>query len=381
MVKKIENNLTRARDFLIRVLYKTFVKNTLFLIDSEKVHERSIKAGKFLGRHKITKNITRSVFSYSNPDALGQNIFGIKFPNPIGLAAGFDKNAELTDILPDVGFGFAEVGSITGEPCKGNPKPRLWRLKKSKSIVVNYGLKNDGCEKISKRLKNKKFEIPIGISIAKTNSRETREPKEGIYDYLKAYKHFSDIGNYLTINISCPNAYGGQPFTNQTNLGRLLAEIEKIRVPKPILLKLPPDLRIDEIDEIIDIARKYRIAGFICSNLTKYQENSKIKDKILEKRIPGAGGISGKVIEELSNDQINYIYRKTRGEFVIVGCGGVFCAEDAYKKIKAGASLIQLITGMIFEGPQLISEINQGLVGLLKKDGLVNISQAIGMDN
>ncbi|KKU48656.1 MAG: Dihydroorotate dehydrogenase 2 [Parcubacteria group bacterium GW2011_GWA2_46_9] len=344
--------------------------------DPEDVHDRMIGVGKFLGRYAITRRTTAFLFSYSHP-MLEQNILGINFFNPISLAAGFDKNAELIDILPSVGFGFMEVGSITGEPCAGNPKPRLWRLVKSKALVVYYGLKNDGAEAIAARLKNKKTTIPLGISIAKTNSEKTIETEAGISDYVKAYEKFINIGDYCTINISCPNAYGGQPFTNAESLEKLLNRIDTILASKPIFLKISPDLNHDEIDGIIEVAGRHKISGFICTNLTKNRNNEKIKDAA----VPEKGGMSGKVVEELANELISYIYKKTNGQFVIIGCGGVFSAKDAYKKIRAGASLVQLITGMIYEGPQVISEINQGLISLLARDGFSNISEAVGADN
>ncbi len=367
--------LITLRNRLSRIFYKLIVRRILFLIDAENVHDKTLRFCQFFGRYSILRGFTSLLFFYSNP-VLEQKIRGIKFPNPIGLAAGFDKDALLTDILPSLGFGFAEAGSITGEACEGNQKPRLWRLKKSKGLVIYYGLKNEGCEKISKRLKNKKFKIPIGTSIAKTNSKNTVEKEKGIKDYLKAFKHFTDIGDYFIINISCPNAFGGEPFSDPERLNLLLTEIDKIGTKKPIFLKISPDLSEPEIDNIINISKSHRIDGFICTNLTKNRSNKKIIDEI----VPENGGISGKVLEELSNDLISYVYKKTRGRFVIIGCGGVFSAKDAYKKIKLGANLVQLITGMIFEGPQVISEINQGLTRLLKKDGFANISQAIGAE-
>lgn len=367
--------LITLRNCLTRIFYKLIARPMFFLIDAENIHDKVIRFCQFFGKYSILRGFTSLLFSYSNP-VLEQKIHGIKFPNPIGLAAGFDKDAFLTDVFFSLGFGFAEVGSITGESCEGNQKSRLSRLKKSKGLVVYYGLKNEGCEKISERLKNKKFKIPIGTSIAKTNSKSTVETKDGIKDYLKAFRHFTDIGNYFIINISCPNAFGGEPFSDPEKLNLLLREIDKIGTKKLIFLKMSPDLKEPEIDNIISVSKSHRIDGFICTNLTKNRGSK----KIIDKNVPENGGISGKVVEELSNNLISYIYKKTRGRFVIIGCGGVFSADDAYKKIKLGANLIQLITGMIFEGPQLISEINQGLARLLKKDGFTNISQAVGAD-
>lgn len=361
---------------IIRFLYKNILKPFFFLLDPETVHDKMILCGRLLGSNFLTRGLTAAIFSYSN-SALEQNILEIRFKNPIGLAAGFDKDARLTRILPSVGFGFAEVGTITGEKCNGNPKPRLWRLPKSKSLVVYYGLKNDGCEAIAARLKKQKFTIPIITSVGKTNSQDTIETEAGIKDYLKAYKAFINIGQIFDINISCPNAYGGLPFSDPKKLDKLLSQIDKIPCKKPIFIKIPPDLTDKQLDGILWGVKNHKVAGFICSNLTKKRKNK----RIIDNRVPKQGGISGKVLEDLSNQQIKMIYEKTKGRYVIIGSGGVFSAEDAYTKIKLGASLVQLITGMIFEGPQVISEINQGLVKLLKKDGYKNISEVVGIDN
>ena len=367
--------LIAVRNYIMRAKYKWVLKPIFFKLDPETVHDRTILTGKFLGQHLFLRKITNSFWNYRNP-TLEQNIFGINFKNPVGLAAGFDKNADLTNILPSIGFGFMEIGSITGEACLGNPKPRLWRLKKSKSLAVYYGLKNDGCETISKKLQGKKFSTPIGINIAKTNSKETVDDKKAMTDYFKVYQAFINIGDYVIINISCPNAYGGQPFTDKNKLDALLQKIVSIPKTKPIFLKISPDLSKEEIDKIIEVAIKFKIDGFICTNLTKNRDNK----NIIDKEVPKLGGLSGKVVKDLSDELIRYIYKKTKGRFVIIGVGGIFSAEDAYKKIKAGASLVELITGMIFEGPQLISEINQGLVRLLKQDGYKNISEAVGKE-
>ena len=372
----IKDTIISVRNKITHLMYTYLLKPIFFRIDPEKVHDHMIKNGIFLGSHVVTRKVIAGLYGYSHKK-LEQDILGIHFANPIGLSAGFDKDAVLTDILPSVGFGFAEVGSITGEPCLGNPKPRLWRLTESKSLVVCYGLKNRGCEEISARLRGKNFRIPIGISVAKTNCPETVEVIAGIKDYVKALRAFTDIGSYYTINISCPNAYGGQPFTEAKKLDLLLKEVDKLKIDKPIFLKLSADLSKTEVDALLAVVEKHRIHGFICTNLTKNRNNPHIKEVL----IPEKGGMSGKIVEDLANELIKYIFAKTGRKYVIIGCGGVFTAEDAYKKIKRGASLIQLITGMVFEGPQTMSEINQGLVRLLERDGYGNISEAVGVDN
>ncbi len=364
-----------ARNRISRFLYTQILKRIFFQINPETMHDGMTSVGVLLGSNQLTRMLTWALFSYSDRK-LEQRILGLKFPNPVGLAAGFDKDARLTQIIPSVGFGFAEVGSITGEPCQGNPKPRLWRLKKSKGLLVNFGLKNEGCEKISQRLRGKCFSIPIGTSIAKTNSPKTVGIDEGINDYAKAYNAFAGIGSYSTINISCPNAFGGEPFTDAGKLDQLLKRISETPSKKPVFIKISPDLGKKQMDAIVKVALKRGISGIICGNLTKKRNNRKILDKVASTE----GGISGKPDEDLSNECIRHVYSKTRGKLLVIGCGGVFSAEDAYKKIKLGASLVQLITGMIFEGPQLISDINLGLVKLLEKDGFRNISEAIGKD-
>ncbi|MDP2642431.1 MAG: quinone-dependent dihydroorotate dehydrogenase [Candidatus Peregrinibacteria bacterium] len=378
--------LNSAEEFIalkndvVKFLYKHVVKRIVFLFDPELIHDLFNLFGRFLGSNFVTRLFTRAIFYYKNP-MLSQKILGIKFENPVGLSAGFDKNIQLYKILPEIGFGYEEGGSITGDKSEGNPKPRLWRLKKSQGLIVYYGLNNRGADEISKRIKKDRFRFPVGISVAKTNCERTAISQEGIKDYLKGFNLTKGIGSYMTINISCPNAHGGQPFTDAESLGRLLKVIAKNRNKKPIFIKMPPDLKHSEIDTIIEVAQKYKIDGFICTNLTKDRANKKMMSKIYEKNIVGFGGISGKPVEDLSNETIKYMYKKTQGKAIIIGVGGIFSAEDAYKKIRLGASLLQMITGMIFEGPQVIGEINQGLVKLLKKDGLENISQAVGLDN
>ncbi len=360
---------------VIRFGYRAIVKPIFFAQDPEVVHDRMTHAGSLLGRYGFLRAMTRFFFHFADP-ALEQDVCRIHFANPIGLAAGFDKNAQLTEILPCVGFGFEEAGSITGEYCEGNPKPRLWRLPESKGLVVYYGLKNDGSEAIAKRLRGKRFAFPVGISVAKTNDASTVEMEKGIADYEKAFRAFVDIGDYFTINISCPNAYGGEPFTTPASLDALLQRIDQIETQKPIFLKMPVDLTVTQLDELVAVADRHRVHGFVLSNLTKKRDREEIK----QHEIQGIdkGGISGKPTAAASNALIAHLFKATNGRYIIVGCGGVFSAEDAYEKIRQGATLIQLITGMIFEGPQLIGEMNRGLVRLLQRDGYKNIKEAIG---
>lgn len=364
----------KARNTMFRLLYQFILKPLFFMLDPEDVHDHMTQMGSLLGRYSVGKKIMHYMYGYSH-ESLEQNICGITFKNPIGLAAGFDKDGHLMDILPEIGFGFEEMGSVTAQRCAGNPKPRLQRLKKSKSLVVYYGLKNDGALAIHKRLGDRKFKFPLGISIAKTNCKETADMQTGVQDYRESYMLLHKQADYVTLNISCPNAYGGQPFTDKVSLRSLLTSIQEVRGSEPIFIKLSPDLTETQIDDIVELGNEFNIDGYICTNLTKNRDNKKIIDPIT---IPG--GVSGKVVQSLSDDLIRKMYIKTQGKKVIMGCGGVSNAADAYRKITNGASLIQMITGMIFEGPQAISDINLGLVELLRKDGYTHISQAVGKD-
>lgn len=365
--------LINFKNRFLASFYRWLLKPLFFSLDPEFVHDSMVSFGEVLGKFRLTKMITRGLFYYSHP-SLKQTILKITFENPIGLAAGFDKDARLTRILPNVGFGFEEIGSITAKPYIGNPKPRLARLKKSRSLLVNYGLKSEGAKAIASKLKNCKFNFPVGTSIAKTNSRQTVPVSRGIKDYVEGFSFFNEIGDYFTINISCPNTFGGQPFHSPENLDKLLKEIDKVQTTKPVFIKFSPDLSKLQVDGILSVVKKHRVHGFIMGNLTKKRNNK----KIIDDNVLSIGGLSGKVVQNLSDTLISYLYQQTKGEYIIIGCGGVFSAEDAYKKIRLGASLIQLITGMVYQGPQTISEINRGLVILLKKDGYKNISDAVG---
>ncbi|MCF6277031.1 MAG: quinone-dependent dihydroorotate dehydrogenase [Candidatus Magasanikbacteria bacterium] len=365
---------------LIGLVYKKVFKPVFFRLDPEFVHDRFIKVGNLMGKCKVAKFFTRNLFDYKN-SALQQNILDINFENPIGLSAGFDKNGKLIDILGGVGFGFMQVGTITNEYYKGNPKPRLHRLIKSKALIVYYGLKNDGVEKIIERLKkSKKTNFVKGISIGKTNCTRTAGLDAGVEDYFECYKKVleSGVGDFYTLNISCPNTFGGEPFTKPEKLLKLLEKIYSIQSKKPIFLKMPINLPWVEFEKLLEIIVQYKINGVIIGNLNKNFQDKSLKDKISENM---KGGISGKPTKKLSNELISKTYKKYGDNLVIVGVGGIFSAEDAYEKIKLGASLVQLITGMIFEGPQLIGKINIELVKLMKKDGFEKISQAVGVSH
>lgn len=351
-------------------MYKRALRPILFRLDPERVHDRALLTGRFLAFTRLSL-LLRPFFVFKSKK-LENEVMGIKFENPIGLAAGFDKNARLTGIIPDIGFGFMEVGSVTAKPCPGNPKPRLHRLIQDQGIIVNYGLANQGADAVYNRLKNKENRIPLGISIAKTNDPNIKG-NDSVKDYIKSFETLRSIGNYITINISCPNTGDGKSFEDPELLEELLKQISEKKKTEKILLKLSPDLENKRLDIIIKLAEKYKIDGFVVSNSTKKRENLTADPKLEH-----SGGISGRPVKEKSDEMIKYLFQKTKGNFVIIGCGGVFSGKDAYDKIKNGASLVQLVTGMIYEGPAVIKKINKELVSLLEKDGYSNIRDAIG---
>ena len=381
------NYLIAFRNFFLKLSFRA-IRPLIFMMEPEQAHRTLKKAGVFLGNNKFLKSLTGLFFNYDH-ESLNIEVDGINYRNPIGLSAGFDKDGELTKIYPSLGFGLAELGSFTGEVCPGNPGKRLFRMKKSKSIVVWYGLNNEGSEKISQRLADEDFgDLRVGINAANSNLTPEFILQDSISDYLKTMKLFKDIGDYYDVNISCPNTQDGEPFVDKDNLDALLIAINKEIRPisdKPIYVKLAADMTLEEINIIVDACMEHGMDGVVCTNLAKPEFNSEHRPEeyptnrgLLPK---GKGAMSGLPLQRISTNVIRHVYRRTRGQLTIIGVGGIFTARDAYEKITSGASLCHMITAMIFDGPQAMNEINRGLVKLLKADGFDSISQAVGSKN
>ncbi len=360
------------------LIYKQVLRPIIFLFNSEIVHDFFTTFGDFLGNSYL-KVVIKWIF-YHKENILFQELFGIKFENPIGLAAGFDYKAKLFNVLPFLNFGFETVGTITNGPYEGNPRPRLGRLVKTKSLMVNKGFKNEGIIKVSKKLSKRKFVFPVGLSIGKTNTMKLKTQKEAINDILYAFiiaEKAKLAISYYELNISCPNLYGNIEFYSPLKLNQLLKAVFSLKLSKPVFIKMPISNTNDEILAMMDIIVKYPVKAVIVGNLQKDRGNKAfIKNELSKFPI---GNFSGMPTQKRSNELIPLIYKKYTN-VKIIGCGGVFNATDAYEKIKLGASLVQLVTGLIFEGPQLASQINFELKDLLKKDGFKNISQAVGID-
>lgn len=366
----------------IYFFYQIFIKPILFLFSADAVHNLASIVAFNLNKVPIVLNFI-SRFFITDIALLKNKILGINFYNPIGLSAGYDYNGYFASSLSSFGFGFSTVGTVTFRPCAGNKKPQLQRLKKSYSILVNKGFKNQGAKKVILNLSKCKDNIPLGVSIGRTNDDLTKNIPEAVEDIIFAFKMFSDSNlkiSFYELNISCPNLKEGADFYVTQNLEKLLKNLTGIyKDTAPIFVKMPISLNNEKILKILNLLGEYEIIkGVIFGNLQKNRDFNLFDSE--ELKVAGAGNFSGKPTFRRSNELIRMAYKLFGKRFVIIGCGGVTSGYEAYTKIKNGASLIQLITGMIYEGPQLVSKINYELEELLKKDGFRNIDEAIGAD-
>ncbi len=302
-------------------------------------------------------------------ESLKQEIFGRTFYNPIGLGAGFDKNATMIRGIQILGFGFTEIGTVTPKPQAGNPKPRMFRHIGEQSIQNAMGFNNDGAYKVVKRLKKRyPFTTPIGVNIGK--NKITPE-KEAINDYTHLIKAFNGLGDYFVINISSPNTPGLRDLQNEEFISKLFLEAKKL-TNMPILLKIAPDMEIEDAVALTKMAVEKGADGIIATNTTI--------DYSLVKHPKNIGGLSGAVLKEKSFQIFDAIAKELYGKTVLISVGGIDSAQEAYRRIKAGASLVQILSGIVFHGPDMIMNINKELIKLLKADGFKNITQAIGSD-
>ncbi|NVN97535.1 quinone-dependent dihydroorotate dehydrogenase [Candidatus Nomurabacteria bacterium] len=370
---------------MIGFLYRKIIKPILFKYPADDVHNFFLKTGNYFGRNNFIKKVFGKLFVYKN-SILKQKILSLQFENPVGLAAGFDYDADLIDILPSIGFGFHSIGSVTYLPYAGNKAPMLDRLPKSKSLLVNKGFKSMGMESVLKKIGERREDsIPLGISIGSTNMpykkiEEMADDVHASFDMGIRSKYF----DYFELNISCPNLINienlKEKFDDPIGFSILLNNLSYLNINRPLFIKMHAEKSPEETLALLDIAKDYKwISGVIMSNLVKNRENIDFdKEEVLN---AGKGNFSGKPTEELSNNLITEIHKKYKDRFIIIGCGGIFSGKDAYEKIKRGATLVQLITGMVYEGPSVIGKINKDVSKLLKKDGYKNISEAVGVYN
>ena len=293
--------------------------------------------------------------------SLQRTLWGIPFPNPVGLAAGFDKDAKFTDALACLGFGFIEIGTVTPRPQPGNPKPRLFRLPADKALINRMGFNNGGAAVAAERLKHRKERIIIGGNIGK--NKDTAN-ENALSDYEACLKELYDVVDYFVVNVSSPNTPGLRELQDKEPLMRILDRLQQLNIqwgkPKPLLLKIAPDLTNEQLDDIVAIVNETGISGIVATNTTI--DRSKLKTSEAEVKGIGAGGLSGMPVRERATEVISYLHKKSNGKIPIMAVGGIFTAEDAIEKLNAGASLVQVYTGFIYEGPAIAGNICKGLL-------------------
>ncbi|MBI1181451.1 MAG: quinone-dependent dihydroorotate dehydrogenase [Alphaproteobacteria bacterium] len=334
--------------------------------------------------HRLTLKLLKSPAALllggcADPPELETTFMGIRLPNPVGLAAGFDKNAEVPDAMLRVGFGFVEVGTVTPRPQQGNPPPRVFRLMEDEAVINRIGFANDGADVVTRRLSERRAASrpgKIGINIGANRDSEDR-----IEDYVNGLKRFSGLGDYYTINISSPNTPGLRGLQSRDQLklllDRLLAvreQMSRVRRP-PLLIKLAPDLTDAECEDVAALALQHEVDGLIVGNTTISRPEgvaSPLRDE--------TGGLSGRPLKSLALRNLRLMYALTGGRVPLVGVGGIASGEDAYERIRAGASVVQLYTALVFEGPGLVVRIKQDLAALLRRDGFASVAQAVGAD-
>ena len=346
----------------------SFLRPFIFNLDPETAHDLAIKSLKY-------NVLPKSLFTVEDEEILNTKLLGKIIDNPIGLAAGFDKSAEVYNEIFKIGFGFVEVGTVTPKKQYGNQKPRVFRLEKDQALINRLGFNNDGSDAIIKRIEHNAPDGLLGINIG------PNKDTDNMYnDFLSCAKTFFPIGDYITINISSPNTEGLRNFHEKENLEKLLIKINEIRkesnFKKSFLLKISPDLDESSINNIVDLSLKNNINGIILTNTS-----DKNRDKLIDNQKNEKGGLSGQPIKDLSTKIIKKFYKKLNGKIPIIGVGGVDSGNAAFEKIAAGASAIQLYTGMIYKGPMIVKEIKKGLIIKLNEKGFKNISEAVGSNS
>ncbi|UZO80437.1 quinone-dependent dihydroorotate dehydrogenase [Aquimarina sp. ERC-38] len=341
-------------------MYQQLIKPLLFKFDPEKVHYFTFGWIRRIAKIPGAIGIIKKQFAIED-SRLERKVFGLTFKNPVGLAAGFDKNAVLYKELENFGFGFIEIGTVTPEAQEGNPKTRLFRLIEDEAIINRMGFNNDGLEAICQRLKKRNSKLIIGGNIGKNTYTK---PEDYTRDYLTCFNQLHPYVDYFVLNVSCPNVGSHAKLNDKDYLEELIKEVQKANtsfsVQKPIVLKIAPDLNRQQLDEIVELVQKTRLDGVIASNTSVDREGLHTSQEKLT--AIGNGGLSGKPIRKKSTEVIRYLSEKSNGSFPIIGVGGIHSAEDALEKIDAGASLVQVYTGFIYKGPGLIKDINTALL-------------------
>ena len=341
-------------------LYRLLIRPLLIQFQPETIHKFTFAWFKFFQRFALVRWIVSVQFRVKHP-SLERHLFGLNFPNPVGLAAGLDKNAEAFDFLGSMGFGFIEIGTLTPKSQAGNPKPRLFRFVEDKALVNRMGFNNEGVEEAVERLKRKRTNILIGGNIGKNKITPNDEASK---DYITCFNSLYSHVDYFVVNVSSPNTPNLRELQGKEPLKKLLNQLivlnQSKEKAKPILLKIAPDVNTSQLDDIIEIVQETKIDGIVATNTTISRDGLSASQNKIE--AVGAGGLSGQPLKDRSTEVIRYIHQKSKGNIPVIGVGGIMNKEDALEKLNAGASLIQIYTGFIYEGPALVKAINKELI-------------------
>jgi len=362
-----------------RVLYGV-ARPILFRVDPERAHEFAARRLEGLARSPRALKAVAALYRFEDP-RLESQVWGLRFPNPVGLAAGFDKDARMAAAFPSLGFGFLEVGTVTSVAQPGNPKPRLFRLPEDRALLNRLGFNNAGADAAAQRLARAgRLPIPVGVNIGKA---KVVPNEEAVKDYVTTLEKVFPHADFVVVNVSSPNTPGLRALQDRGPLLALLTALKARardlasaarRQPPPILVKIAPDLEPEALADALDVARAADVSGLVATNTTLSREG-------LARAIEGPGGVSGAPLRERATAFVREAWRATGGAIPIVGVGGVFTARDAYEKIRAGASLVELYTGFIYGGPATAKRVNKGLADLLARDGFASVAEAVGADH
>jgi len=363
-------------------VYKNWLRPTLFRLDPEQAHDLAIDLAARTSDLSFVDEALRRSTAVRDP-RLRVDLDGLSFETPVGLAAGYDKSGRAVDGLSALGFGHIEVGSVSRDPSDGNPKPRLFRLPEDEAVIVHYGLQNDGADVVRSRLLKRRTSTPIGGNIVKTN-RGIDAPAESadeiLREYVDAVRILHDCSDYLMLNLSCPNTEDGRDFfADPGNMREMMARLAEVTVQRPLYLKVSPLGGDEALEQLLEAVEPFGFVRGFAFNLAPGVHASLRTDKRVWGELRGA--LAGKPVEEQMNDRIRSLYgRMDRSRYAIIGVGGVSSGEDAYRKIRLGASAVQLLTALVYEGPWVVKRIHEGLCGLLERDGFGSVSDAVGVD-
>ena len=358
------------------MIYK-LLRPFLFLSGAEQAHNRILRLGHALGASGAGR-ILGAWYAYSDP-RLRTSLWGLQLPNPVGIAAGFDKDGVLRDFLPALGVGFVEIGTVTPLPQIGNPKPRLFRIPQDEAIINRMGFNGAGMDAVAENLSRARIPAIVGINIGKNKATPLQD---AVRDYEKCFARLADAASFLVVNVSSPNTPHLRELQNKEPLKALLRTLQGMNraLPreKPLLLKIAPDLSDSQLDDIIEIVRETGLAGIIAVNTTTSREHLSVPQDLVYSL--GEGGLSGRPLKRRATEVLRYLYKKSGGTIPLIGVGGIFTGRDAYERIRAGASLVELYTSLVYEGPEIVMRIKQDLARCLKRDGFKSVADAVGVD-